>query len=307
MQSDSDTETDTVPETAPTFTIVPRGPFSLKESVEFGFGQRDAAPYRGVMRLAFCLDDFGGQAGVLLTQDAEGVHGWVKGTDDVSQAERQTARVLSLDTDVTDFLMVGRRDPVIGRLQELAPGLRPPLFYSPYEAAAWSVLSARRPHKQMAALREALNVAHGREFELGGGSLAAFPTPQQLLAVTEFPGLQQLKIDRLHDVARAALDGQLNPDRLLALDPDDAMRDLQSIPGIGPFYSSLIVIRAVGVHDVLPRSEPRAMEAARVLYGLDAPPTDAELAAIAETWRPWRTWATVYMRAAGSRAGTAAA
>jgi DNA-3-methyladenine glycosylase II len=42
----------------------------------------------------------------------------------------------------------------------------------------------------------------------------------------------------------------------------------------------------------------------RALHGLDHEPDDAELAAIAEAWRPFRTWATVALRAVGPRLGT---
>jgi len=38
---------------ARTFTITPRGPFSLAEAATFGFGQRGDANWDGVMRLAF--------------------------------------------------------------------------------------------------------------------------------------------------------------------------------------------------------------------------------------------------------------
>ena len=55
--------------------------------------------------------------------------------------KRQVARVLSLEHDGNAFAEVGRRAPVIGQFQAVAPGLRPPLFYSSYEAAAWAVLS----------------------------------------------------------------------------------------------------------------------------------------------------------------------
>ena len=51
-----------------TFTIVPRGPFSLAEAIGFGFGQRDAAA-DDVMRLAFCLDGYQHQGGVEVRQD----------------------------------------------------------------------------------------------------------------------------------------------------------------------------------------------------------------------------------------------
>lgn len=284
-----------------TFTIVPRGPFSLEESATFGFGQRAGQRYNGVMRLAFCLDGFSGYAGVEVRRDDAGVHCTVSGSDAVELVRRQVGRVLSLDHDATGFAAVGDRDPVIARLQAAAPGLRPPLFYSPYEGAAWSVLSARRPEQQMRQLRQRLNEAHGASFELAGETLAAFPTPRQLLAIEAFPQLPPVKLDRLHGVAQAALDGWLDPERIRAQDPAEAMTGLQRIKGIGPFYSALILIRASGVTDVLPPDEPRVREIARSLYGLNVVPTVEQFAAIAEPWKPWRTWCTVLMRAAGRR------
>ena len=284
------------------FTITPRGAFSLRESVEFGFGQRHSERFAGFMRLAFVLDGTDEQVGVVVRQDGAGVHGEVVGSPDLAAVQRQVERVLSLDVDASGFDVLGRADPVLGRLQELAHGLRPPLFYSPYEAAMWSVLSARRPAAQMAVVRDRLSRAHGRVFDLAGGELAALPTPDQILALREFPGLQAEKLSRMHDVARAAKDGWLDVDRLRRLGPEVAAGELQRIKGIGPFYASLVVIRAVGFTDVLPREEPKLRELVGRLYGLPAPPGVEELERIAEPWRPFRTWAAVMIRAAGARA-----
>ena len=108
------------------FTIEPVGPFSLQESATFGFGQRSGRPYDGTMRLAFCLDDYREQVGVVLSQDDAGVHGQVYGSADLDAVTAQVARVLSLDHDGEAFLAVGQRDPVVARLLAVAPGLRPP-------------------------------------------------------------------------------------------------------------------------------------------------------------------------------------
>jgi DNA-3-methyladenine glycosylase II len=86
--------------------------------------------------------------------------------------------------------------------------------------------------------------------------------------------------------------------------PDEARAELQRLPGIGPFYSALVVVRACGLTDVLSTQEPHSRRAVRSLYGLDHEPDDAELASIAEAWRPFRTWATVALRAVGPRLGT---
>ena len=290
------------------FTITPDGPFSLEEAATFGFGQRAGGAWDGVMRLAFCLDGYAGQVGTEVRQDEAGaVHCAVQGAAgaDLDRVRRQVARVLSLDHDGREFSRVGERDPVIGRLQAAAPGLRPPLFYSPYEAAVWCVLSARRPPRQMMQVRERLGRAHGAVFGLAGQDLAALPTPDQLLAVGSFPGIPADRMPRLHGVARAALDGRLDADRLLGLGPERAMAELQELDGIGPFYSSLIVIRGTGFADVLPAGEPRALDLAARLYQLDAPLSDAAFRALAEPWRPLRTWAVVLIRAAAGRVGGA--
>jgi DNA-3-methyladenine glycosylase II len=225
----------------------------------------------------------------------------VFGDADIEAVRRQVARVLSLDHDGAAFVRIGDRDPVIARLLAAAPGLRPPLFYSPYEAAAWAVLSVRRVPKQMSEVRRRLSEAHGATFELAGERVAAFPTPDQLLVVDAFPGISADRMTRLHGVARAALDGWLDVSRIHKLGPEAAMEDLQRINGIGPFYSALIVNRASGFADVLPRDEQKALALVGELYGLGGPATAERLTGIAEAWRPFRTWAIVLIRAAASR------
>src|ERR1700683_2596189 len=284
-------------------SITPEGPFSLREAALFGFGQRSEDSWDGVMRLAFCLDGYSHQVGVELREQSGVVRGVLHADAEVDPAavQRQVARVLSLDHDGTEFTKIAGRDPVIARLVEVAPGLRPPLFYSPYEAAAWSVLSARRPAKQMMTVRQRLSEIHGRTFDLAGQRLAACPLPEALLTVESFPGITEDKIERLHGVAKAALNGQLDADRLLALDPDEAMAEPQRIKGIGPFYSSLIVIRGTGFADVLPLAEPKALALTAQLYDRPEPLSDDDFREIAEAWKPLRTWAVVLIRAAGPR------
>lgn len=75
-----------------------------------------------------------------------------------------------------------------------------------------------------------------------------------------------VKAERLRAVARVAADGGLEADDIRAQEPGAAMAALRRIPGIGPFFSALIVVRASG-HADAPVEEPRAMEMAGRLYG----------------------------------------
>jgi DNA-3-methyladenine glycosylase II len=287
-------------------TIELRGPFSLEEVAMMGFGHRDERRFDGVMRLAFGLDgDPETTVGVEIRQrdDRLGlvVHDGSEGAADLDAVARQVARVVSADHDGEAFARVCAADPVLARLHALAPGFRPALFHSPYDACVWSVLSARRQRGQAIGLRARLSEQHGTGFALAGQRLHALPTPAVLASLDHVDGLQDVAIPRLHAIAEAATAGRLDVDRLAAMTPDDAMAELQTLPGIGPFYSALVVIRACGLTDVLPTQEPRSRAIIRELYGLDHEPTEAELTSLAEPWRPFRTWATVVLRAVGSR------
>jgi DNA-3-methyladenine glycosylase II len=156
----------------------------------------------------------------------------------------------------------------------------------------------------MAAVRDRLSRQHGRVFEVAGEEMAALPSPTQLLRVETFPEIPDIKLRRMHGIAGAALAGELDFERIRAMQPDEAMRDLQRLDGIGPFYSALIVIRATGHSDVLPENEPQVLAMAGRLYGLGHDASPEEMRAIAENWRPFRTWATVLLRAAGPRIAT---
>ena len=289
-------------------TVTPDGAFSLAAAAGFGFGPNTGRPRPegDTMSLAFVADDLVHHAAAWLTQDPDGVlHCRLFGEAEPELVLSQVRRVLSLDQSGLSWAAVGERDPVVGRLQAELPGLRPVLFHSPYEAAAWSVLSQRRHRTQATAVRKRLSQAHGRTFSLPGGDVEAFPTPADLLAVDLFPSLEPQRIDRLHVIAKAALDGVLEPRRLLDMAPEAAMAALQGLPGIGPMYATLILLRSTGATDILTLGEPRLAAYAGHFYGRARPVTPDELAAIAEGWRPFRTWTAVLLRVAGDRDGVA--
>jgi DNA-3-methyladenine glycosylase II len=286
------------------FVIEPDAAFSLAAAASFGFGPHSGRPKPDgdLMRLAFVVDGYREHAGVVLRQTGATIDGTAEGARRAA-VEGQVKRILSLDHAGRAWLAIGRRDPVIGRLQREHPGLRPVLFHSPYEAAAWSIMSARKPRAYAAMLRTKLAVAHGRVFELAGEELAAFPLPEKLATLRAFPGIDATRMTRLRAIARAALDGLLDAARLAALAPETARAELETLPGIGPFYADLVLVRGSGIADLLPRNEPMLLSYVGHFYGKRGPVDTATLEAIAEKWKPYRTWATVLLRVAGDRAG----
>ncbi|GAB2734242.1 DNA-3-methyladenine glycosylase family protein [Kitasatospora kifunensis] len=305
----------------PALSFTPKGPFSLVASTRFLEGFTPASYHHapdGVLRLAFPTDDGRAVIGCALWQKerADGaaaatVHAeytlHVDGkatepgasTHPAKAARAQIARILSLDTDATDFPALADVDPVVAGLQAQFPGLRPVLFHSPYEAAAWTIIGNRIRKTQAAHIKARLAQEHGQTVDVAHRRLLAFPAPAALRRIGDIPGLTDIKVERLHALADAALDGRLDATHLLAQPAEFALTDLKELPGIGPFSAELILIRGAGHPDVFPRAEPRVHRAMAAAYGLDstAAADTTRLAAIADAWRPYRSWVALLLRA----------
>ena len=114
----------------------------------------------------------------------------------------------SLDHDGAAFDALCEADPVLAPVHAVAPGFRPALFYSPYEAAVWSVLSARRvPCPGHPRSGGGSAQALGATVELAGRPDRAVPTPSALLRLEALPGLPADRVPRLHAIAEAAAAG----------------------------------------------------------------------------------------------------
>jgi DNA-3-methyladenine glycosylase II len=204
------------------------------------------------------------------------------GDGDLDAAAAQVRRFLALDVDGRGWPEVGRRDPVIADAQARLPGLRPCGFHSPYEAAAWSVLSQRLRIVQAARLRAELIARHGED--------GAFPPPHTLARLDL--DLSGRKCEYLRAVAEAALEGVLDGTALRAVDPGQAVQRVQQVKGLGPFAAELVVLRGANAPDALPHHERRLDAEVAEQYG-----TGCSIAEVSEAWRPYRTWAAVHLRA----------
>jgi DNA-3-methyladenine glycosylase II len=281
------------------FELVPKGPFSLAASAAFleGFAPaaHRAAP-AGHLHLAFVADGEEAAAGVCLRQPDGAVVAEVVGEADPDAVRDQVARILSLDVDGEGFPEVGRRDPVVGGLQDRWPGLRPVGFFSPYEAAAWALIAHRIRIVQAARVKQRMAAELGEAVDVHGDLRRAFPGPGRLAGLQGFPGLYGRKVQYLRSLGEAAMTGRLDGARLRALPRQQALAELKQLPGIGEFSAELVLLRGVGDPDHLPLHEPRLCRGAALAYGLDDPPDRAWLEARAEAWRPYRTWVVLLLR-----------
>lgn len=284
--------------------IRPRGPYSwaaARDVLASWAPVRRHRPSPGEpTRVAFPADrDFTPVAAALRWADGA-LRCEVAGTDRIDAVAGQVARTFSLDHDGSGFPAVGERDPALGRVMAALPGLRPVCFTSPYEAAAWAVICGGIGMAGAAVVQDRLLAEHGHRLRVGGAEVRAFPEPDRLLRVASLPGLGAEKVERLHGVARAAIAGLLDADRLRALGPEAAPAALLGIRGIGPFWSQGIYLRGCGIVDAFP-DEPLAVAALGRLHGLGDRPSPEALRTLTEPLRPYRMWACFLLRVAAGR------
>ncbi len=107
----------------------------------------------------------------------------------------------------------------------------------------------------------------------------------ELLAI----GFSRQKARYGRALAAAVADGSLDLDGLDGLDDDAVHGALQAIPGIGPWTSTIYLLMVLGRPDVWPVGDIALAESVGQVKGLGRRPDAAEMAALGEAWRPWRS------------------
>jgi DNA-3-methyladenine glycosylase II len=182
-----------------------------------------------------------------------------------------------------------RRDPRLGAvIASVGPcRLRP--SGDPYRALIRSVI-----YQQLAGA--AANAIAGR---LRGRFGGRFPRPERLLAAPAAElravGLSRQKAATLRAVAASFADGSLSSRRLRQMDDAGVVEAVTQIKGIGEWTAQMLLIFSLGRPDVLPVGDYGVRKGVMKLYGLPALPARAELEAVAEPWRPYRSVASWYL------------
>ena len=186
-------------------------------------------------------------------------------------------------------------DPVLARLIDDRPVFDPRAWLAqlpPMDLYGALLFQVTGQQLSVAATRRTI----ARIEELFGGHL---PEPAELLAVDpgklREAGLSWRKVSTLRDLAERLSDGRLDVDVLSGLPDDELISQLTAIPGIGPWTVEGALIIALQREDVVLPGDLALRKAVRAAYGLDHLPTEQEVLAIAERWRPYRSLATSYL------------
>jgi len=191
------------------------------------------------------------------------------------------------DCDAEPHTIAARlgQDPLLEAAVQQHPGLRLPSAWDPFELGVRAIVG------QQVSVGAATTVAgrivrrSGQQLALASGGLThLFPTPAALaeadLAGVGMPGR---RVASVQTFARAVAEGRL--ELAAPRGPDELVRRLVALPGVGAWTAEYIAMRAFGEPDAFPASD----------LGLRKAAPGVDLEARAERWRPWRAYAALYL------------
>ncbi|HXW47501.1 MAG TPA: hypothetical protein VEL03_22085 [Streptosporangiaceae bacterium] len=186
-------------------------------------------------------------------------------------------------------------DPVLARLIDARPDFDPRAWLArlpPMDLYGALLFQITGQQLSVAVTRRTI----ARIQDLFGGHL---PAPAELLAVAperlREAGLSWRKVGTLRDLAERLTDGRLDADALATLPDDELMAQLTAIPGIGPWTVQGTLLIALHREDIVLPGDLALRKAIQAAYRLDHLPSQDEVVAIAEPWRPYRSLATSYL------------
>ena len=172
------------------------------------------------------------------------------------------------------------------------PGTRLPGCFDAFEMAVRAILGQQITVKAARTLAARLVSSYGRTVETDHPSLTCvFPAPEELL-VLPAPmeerlgslGVLAARSRAIEQLAKGLFEGHLKLDHRAK--PEEEMKKLTAIPGIGSWTAGYIAMRTMGWTDAFLETDAGIKKA---LPGRTA----KELLGLAEPWRPWRSYATI--------------
>jgi AraC family transcriptional regulator, regulatory protein of adaptative response / DNA-3-methyladenine glycosylase II len=195
--------------------------------------------------------------------------------------------MFDLAADPDAFVRQLKRDPLLGPRIASKPGVRVPGCWDGFELAVRAVLGQQVTVRGATTLAGRLVREFGTQINGAPGLTHIFPTPEKLaVADVSHIGLPRARANTLRSLARAVADGKLSFSAVI--NPEEFMANLREIPGVGDWTAQYVAMRALSEPDAFPSSDLGLLRAA----GL---PNPRELQALAESWRPWRSYAAMYL------------
>lgn len=170
------------------------------------------------------------------------------------------------------------------------PGMRVPGAWDGFEVAVRAILDQEFTGRAAGALAARMVAGLGEPHEAGDGLTHLFPTPVTLANADLRPiGATHEQARSIRSLSAAIAGGELTIEAPTGL--DEFVERMCRVAGVGPSTAHYVAMRACGEPDAFPAGDLALRRAA----GNGVPLSPPELSSRAEAWRPWRSYAAMYL------------
>ncbi len=203
--------------------------------------------------------------------------------------------MFDLDADWIAIVEILKSDPELSRRVAANPGLRVPRCWNGFELTVRAILGQQITVLAATALAGRLVNTFGPPCVPAGDLTRLFPRPE-VLAAADFTRMRlpAARGETIRALARGVCDGKICFERIA--DSEQFLERLQEVRGIGRWTAQYIAMRVLGEPDAFPSADVGLLRA----LGLRSA---RELEQRAETWRPWRAYAAMYLWSASRTRG----
>jgi DNA-3-methyladenine glycosylase II len=178
-------------------------------------------------------------------------------------ARSALTRLLGLDVDLSGFAARAARDPALRDLADRYRGVKPPRFPTVFECLLNAVACQQLSLEAGLTVLSRLAAAAGSS----AGALHAFPEPADVARLSrsalQTVGFSARKAETIHELAEAAVAGELDLDVLATLDDAAVVEALTRRRGVGRWSADYVLLRGLGRLHVFPQSDVGALNALR--------------------------------------------
>jgi len=125
------------------------------------------------------------------------------------------------------------------------------------------------------------------------------PSPQKLISLEDEKlreiGASYSKIGYLKNLSSAVLNNEICLDNLEGIENEEIVKNLTKVKGIGQWTAEMFLIFCLGRRDVFSLGDGGLQRSIKWLYRLDEVPKRKQLMQISEKWKPYRTFASLYL------------
>ena len=185
------------------------------------------------------------------------------------------------------------RDPHLAAAVKAHPGLRVPGAFSGFELGARAILGQQVTVKAATTLAGRFARAFGEPIATTIPELDRLTPAPACLAAAKVAdiarhGIVAARCRSIMALAGAQVAGTLSLDGGVHRDPEDSIRRLAGLPGIGPWTAQYMAMRAMRWPDAFPKED---IAVRNRLGGLTSRAAEER----SEPWRPWRSYAVMHL------------